>query len=57
MLSKRGLVMGVISALFVGEFALFVQSAAGEKSITSPSDTLPGNFMRPLRYMEDCRRS
>ena len=38
MLSKRGLVMGVISALFVGEFALFVQSAAGEKSITSPSE-------------------
>ena len=22
-----------------------------------PNNTLSGNFMRPLRYMEDCRRS
>src|SRR5271165_4997465 len=36
MVSKRGLVTGVISALFVG-FALFVHSAAGEKTITPPS--------------------
>ena len=25
--------------------------------IVDPSNTLSGNFMRPLRYMEDCRRS
>ncbi len=35
--SKRGLVTGVISALFVGGLALLVHSAAVENSITSQS--------------------
>jgi hypothetical protein len=34
--NKRGLVTGVISALFVGGLALLVHSAAVENSITSP---------------------
>ena len=50
--NQRGLVAGVISALLVGGLALWVQSAAGENAITSPSGG-PGDVIANAQTPQD----